>query len=173
MCNVGVRAVLGSRQRVAAARECGQLLPAASEQRGAKRKTVQMLASSQGHGEDVKEQRDDKEKISLAFKAARYDTVHGVAGHYVQASEGNAENHAIALVLGRLYVYALVKNIPDDMVAGILVLFRLAGIDIGQKHHHCGAISSFAGIVARMCIERVSCALADKPRNYSIRPVGV
>ena len=165
LCNVGVRAVLGSRQRVAAARERGQLLPAASEQRGAKRKMVEMLASSQGHGEDVKEQRDDKEEISFAFKAAGYDTVHGVAGHYVQASEGNAENHAIALVLGRLYVYALVKNIPDDTVAGILTLFRLAGIDIGQKHHNCNTISSFAGIVSRMCIEGVAHAFADKPRN--------
>ena len=32
-----------------------------------------------------------------------------------------------------LYMYALVKNIPDDTVAGILVLFRLAGVDVGQK----------------------------------------
>ena len=83
----------------------------------------------------------------------------------MQGAEGNEENHAIALVLGRLYVYALVMNIPDRAVAGLLTLFRLAGIDIGQKHHHCGAISSFAGIVSRMCIEGVSSAFADKPRN--------
>ena len=165
LCNVGVGVVQDSRHRVAAAHERGQLLPAAREQRGPKRKTVEMLASSQGHGEDVKEQRDDEEEISLAFKAAGYDTVHGVAGHYVQGAEGNAENHAIALVLGRLYVYALVMNIPDTTVIGILTLFRMAGIDIGQKHHHRGAISSFAGIVASMCIEGVAHTFADKLRN--------
>ena len=165
LCNVGVRAVQGSRQRVAAAHERGQLLPAASEQRGSKRQRVKMLASSQGLGEDVTEQTDDKKEISLAFKAAGYDTVHGVAGHYVQGSKDNAENHAIALVLGRLYVYALIKNIPDETVAGILTLFRLAGVDIGQKHHHRGAISSFAGIVASMCIEGVANAFMDAPKN--------
>ena len=83
-----------------------------------------------------------------------------------QGSKGrNAENHAIALVLGRLYMYALVKNIPDDTVAGILVLFRLAGVDVGQKHHNRQAISSFAGIAASMCIEGVAKAFADKPKN--------
>ena len=80
----------------------------------------------------------------------------------MQGSKGrNAENHAIALVLGRLYMYALVKNIPDDTVAGILVLFRLAGVDVGQKHHNRQAISSFAGIAASMCIEGVAKAFAD------------
>ena len=84
----------------------------------------------------------------------------------MQGSKGrNAENHAIALVLGRLYMYALVKNIPDGTVAGILVLFRLAGVDVGQKHHNRQAISSFAGIAASMCIEGVAKAFADKPKN--------
>ena len=165
VCNVGVRAVQSSRQRVAAAHERGQLLPAASEQRGRKHRMVESIASSQGHDEDVQEQMDDEQRISVAFKAAGCDTVHGVAGRYVQGSEGNAENHAIALVLGRLYVYALVKNIPDDTVVGILMLFRLAGIDIGQKHHHRAAISSFTGIVASMCIEGVARSFAHKPRN--------
>ena len=64
-----------------------------------------------------------------------------------------------------LYMYALVKNIPDDTVAGILVLFRLAGVDVGQKHHNRQAISSFAGIAASMCIEGVAKAFADKPKN--------
>ena len=60
------------------------------------------------------EQTDDDTQISFAFKAAGYDTVHGVAGHYVQGSKDSAENHAIALVLGRLY--ALAKNIPERKV---------------------------------------------------------
>ena len=127
-----------------------------------KRKTVENHASSQSHSEDCEEEKE----TSSAFAAAGYDTVHGVAGHYVQGSKGrNAENHAIAFVLGRLYMYALVKNIPDDTVAGILVLFRLAGVDVGQKHHNRQAISSFAGIAASMCIEGVAKAFADKPKN--------
>ena len=167
LCNVGVRAVHSSRARAAAAQERGQRLPAASGNRGAKRKTVVIHASSQNRGEEVKEQKDceEEKESSSALAAAGYDTIHGVAGHYVQGSKGNAENHAIALVLGRLYMYALVKNIPDDTVAGILTLFHLAGVDIGQKHHHRGAISSFAGIVASMCIEGAAKAFADKPKN--------
>ena len=51
LCNVGVRAVQSSRRRVAAAHERGQLLPAASELRGAKRHRVKTPASSQGLGE--------------------------------------------------------------------------------------------------------------------------
>ena len=162
MCNVGVRAVQSSRVRAAVARERGWRLPAASGKRGAKRKTVENHASSQSHSEDCEEETE----TSSAFAAAGYDTVHGVAGHYVQGSKGrNAENHAIALVLGRLYMYALVKNIPDDTVAGFLSLFRLAGVDVGQKHHNRQAISSFAGIAASMCIEGVAKAFADKPKN--------
>ena len=107
----------------------------------------------------------DEQEISVAFDAAGNETVHGVAGRYVQGSEGNAENHAIALVLGRLYVNALVKNIPEDTVVGILTLFRLAGFDIGQTHHHRDAISSFTGIVASMCIEGMAQSFAHKPRN--------
>ena len=84
----------------------------------------------------------------------------------MQGSKGrNAENHAIAFVLGRLYMYALVKHIPDDTAAGFLSLFRLAGVDVGQKHHNRQAISSFAGIAASMCIEGVAKAFADKPKN--------
>ena len=165
VCNVGVKAVQRSRQRVAAAHVRGQPLPAASEQRGRKHRMMETTASSQGHDEDVQEQMDDEQGISVAFEAAGYETVHGVAGRYVQGSEGNAENHAIALVLGRLYVYALVKNIPEDTVVGILTLFRLAGIDIGQTHHHRTAISSFTGIAASMCIEGVAQSFAHKPRN--------
>eukprot|EP00974_Lingulodinium_polyedra_P110533 10688741-Lingulodinium_polyedra.AAC.1 len=56
-------------------------------------------------------------------------------------------------------------NIPDRTVAGILTLFRLAGIDIGQKHHHRAAISSFEGIVSSMCVEVAAKAFVDKPRN--------
>ena len=131
---------------------------------------METTASSQGHDEDVQEQMDDEQGISVALEAAGYETVHGVAGRYVQGSEGNAENHAIALVLGRLYVYALIKNIPDETVAGILTLFRLAGVDIGQKHHHRAAISSFTGIVASMCIEGVAQSLARKPENLHYPP---
>ena len=50
LCNVGVRAVHASRRRVAVAHECGQLFPAASEQRGAKHSTEETPASSQSHG---------------------------------------------------------------------------------------------------------------------------
>ena len=62
-------------------------------------------------------------------------------------------------------MYALVKNIPYGTVVGILTLFRLVGIDIGQKHHHRGAISSFGGIVASMCIEGAAKAFMDQPSN--------
>ena len=124
-----------------------------------------MIASSQGHDEGVQEQMDVEHGLSVAFKAEGYYTVHGVPGRYVKASKGNEENHAIALILGRLYAFALVKNIPDQTVLGLLALFHMAGVDIGQKHHHCAAISSFAGIVASMCLEGVARSFADKPRN--------
>ena len=52
-------------------------------------------------------------------------------------------------------------NIPDQIVAGILT----PGVDIGQKHHHRTAISSFAGIVSSMCVQAVAKAFIDQPRN--------
>ena len=52
VCNVGVRAAQSSRQRVAVAHECGQLLPAASK-RGRQPWRVETTASSQGNDEDV------------------------------------------------------------------------------------------------------------------------
>ena len=100
VCNVGVRAVQSSRQRVAAAHERGQLLPAASEQRGRKHRMVESIASSQGHDEDVQEQMDDEQRISVAFKAAGCDIVHGVAGRYVQGSEGNGRKPCYRARLG-------------------------------------------------------------------------
>ena len=115
MCNVGARAVQSSRQRVAAAHERGQLLPAASVQRGWKHRMVEITASSQGHDEDVQEQMDDEQGISVAFKAVGYDAVHVVAGRYVQGSEGSAENHAIALVLGLSEDADLAPDHPDAL----------------------------------------------------------
>ncbi len=38
----------------------------------------------------------------------------GVPGHYVKASESNAEAHSTALVLGRLYAACAVHNMPDS-----------------------------------------------------------
>ena len=52
---------------------------------------METTASSQGHDEDVQEQMRDEQGIAVAFEAAGYETVHGVAGRYVQGSEGNAE----------------------------------------------------------------------------------
>ena len=115
------------------------------------------------------QQTDDDQEMLVAFRAPGEDaqTHHGVTGRYVVAADGNSENHAISLVLGRLYVYALVKNIPDETVAGILSLFRLAGVDIGQKHHHKAAISSFGGIVSRMCIGGVAQSFGKPPQNLN------
>ena len=63
MCNVGVRAVQSCRQRVAVAHERGQLLPAASEQRGWKQRRVEIIASSQGHDEDVRVRRMQEDAL--------------------------------------------------------------------------------------------------------------
>ena len=80
----------------------------------------------------------------------------GVAGHYVRASEENPQEHAIALVCGRLYVYALVNNVPDAMVCGSLGVLRLANVDIGQKHHSRVAVSEFGGIAAQLCVNAIA-----------------
>ena len=164
LCNVGVRAVQKCRRRLAEAREVGEVLPCPPPfQRGRKRRR-EIPAPSQGQEEDT-QQTDDDQEMSVALQTVTEgaQTHHGVTGRYVVAADGNSENHAISLVLGRLYVYALVKNIPDETVAGILSLFRLAGVDIGQKHHHKAAISSFGGIVSRMCIGGVAQSFGKPP----------
>ena len=68
LCNVGVRAVQTSRRRVAAAHRRGQLLPAASELRGAKRHRVKTPASSQGLGEVGWSRRTMTHKFPLRSK---------------------------------------------------------------------------------------------------------
>ena len=170
VCNIGVRAVQSCRQRLTRAHELGELLPVGRRQNGGRKRRAETLASSQGQEEDTQQtdtqQTDGDQEMSVAFKSVGYEkSFHRVTGHFVRAADGNSENHAISLVLGRLYVYALVKNIPDETVAGILSLFRLAGVDIGQKHHHKAAISSFAGIVAAMCVEGVAQSFAHKPMS--------
>ena len=158
LCDVGVRTVQSVRSRVLAARERGQFLPAPALQRGTKRKPEEAHAASQSQDQDV------EEDVS-AFRDAGREVFQGVIGKYVQASRDNAANHATALVLGRIYLYASVTNIPDRLLTGIMSLFHMAGVDIGQKHHHHRAISSFGGIVARMCLEAVAKAWAKAPKN--------
>ena len=50
----------------------------------------------------------------------------GAAGHFVTVKE-NPEEHAIALVLGRLFMHTLSHNMPDLFAAGMLSLHYLVG----------------------------------------------
>ena len=169
LCNVGVRTVQSARQRAAAAASAhGQVAPRQSGvKRGAKvqepeDEQEQPLPRRRAEG-DVNTHVD--EHMVSALQSAGYQTHHGVSGHFVQGSAINSANHAIALVLGRLYVYALLKNIPDSTVLGLLALFHLSGIDIGQRHHHEHVLSAYGGIVARMCLHAKAVQFGQKPTN--------
>ena len=68
-------------------------------------------------------------------------------------------------LLGRLYVYALLKNIPDKTVKGLLTQLHLAGIDVGQRHHYAQVSSAYGGIVARMCLQAKALEFGMKPKT--------
>ena len=165
LCNVGVRTVQSARQRAAAAAIAhGRVIPRRSGvKRGAKAREPEEQAppaSSQGQ---AKKKVD--EYMVAALQSAGHQTHHGVSGHFVLGSAVNSENHAIALVLGRLYVYACIKNIPDCTTLGLLAQFRLAGVNTGQRHHNAMVQSTFCGIVARMCLQAKATQFRTKPKN--------
>ena len=123
----------------------------------------------EAEGEQAEELRlvaePESEYMVSAFQSAGYQMHHRVSGHYVQASAKNSENHAIALVLGRLYVYALVKNIPDSTVVGFLTQLHLAGVDVGQPGHYNHVSSAYCGIVACVCLKAKAVEFGTKPTN--------
>ena len=96
------------------------------------------IGDSSGNPEDV-----DMEDGGLLENA-------GVHGTYAKAAASNPIAHATGLVLGRLYLYAAVSNIPDTTVGGLLAQYSLAHVNIGQKFHDRSAISSFCGLAARL-----------------------
>ena len=62
-------------------------------------------------------------------------SLRGVVGHFSNASRVDSENHAIALVLGRLLFWFLVHNIPDYLFPLLVAQLVLAGVSVGHLHH--------------------------------------
>lgn len=62
---------------------------------------------------------------------------------------------AIALTLGRLYIYAAVCNFPDSRIIGILSQMSMAGVPLGHRHHSRIDIATFCGVAARVCRDMI------------------
>ena len=57
----------------------------------------------------------------------------------MQASHHNAEEHAIALVLGRLYLFVEVQGLPVRALHGFQTQLLLAGAPLGHRLATAGA----------------------------------
>ena len=57
--------------------------------------------------------------------------LHGVQGRFLKASDSNAEAHATALVLGRLYLLASERNVSDRTLPYLLTLLQQSGALVG------------------------------------------
>ena len=160
LCGVGVAAVQSSRQRFAAARVHDAKLPPEPAQRGAKRGNSCLDAGSTPPLDGP-----DSDQEAEALKPIGYRTLAGVPGQYVQISERNAEAHAVALVLGRLYTICSLNNISDQTCQTLMGLLHSCGVKVGQKHHSRSSISAFQGILSRLCVSTIRNRFKQPPRN--------
>ncbi len=158
LCQVGVDVVQAARSAAVSATRDGaeELAPAAPRGRSKRQ-------SSENCVEEVVAPEEPMAEFEVKLPGQK--KLSGVTGHYVQASEENPDEHAIALVLGRVYAYALTNNISENVVSGFLSLLHLAGVNVGQKHHSRVALSSFSGIAARLCTKATSTLFFQRPRN--------
>ena len=176
LCSVGVRSVTRSRelmqerkfdlkQRSGTASKSGRAqLPRAAAQRGVKRVICNSSAiSKQPDDSDLDE--DQQEWDEQAWLSAGWQVLNGVPGHYFKGSASNARNHSVALILGRLYAFCAIAGIPDTVAQGLLVRFRLAGINVGQMHHSRSSISAYSGILSRFCLQGCRNLFWQRPKN--------
>ena len=159
LCGVGVRSVQRARAATATARLRGESLPKPPVQRGCKRTAAQ---APDGPEEDEEDDSGDAGWTSL-----RWQVLANVPGHYLEASRANPQAHATALVLGRLHAYTMTHAIPDGTVEGLVKLFHLAGVGVGQKYHGRQTIGTYGGILARLCGEAAKRNFWLKPKNLT------
>ena len=175
LCSVGVHTVRRSRQRMkecesdqqhilascpASERTARALLPKAAAVRGVKPVLFAGVQSSD-KSHVLASTQDQLDASDL--KPAGQQVLASVPGHYLACSPQNAQNHAIALVLGRLYAMAMVDGLPDTVVQKIVVLLDMAGVKVGAKHHTRQVISAYGGILSRLCVEANRETFWEKP----------
>ena len=135
VCQVGVRAVQSSRR---GADTRGMRHPL---RRGRKRATEE--------GRPPREPSHDA-GATESLEDGGDDRLHGVSGRYLVASRDNAEAHATALVLGRLYLTASARNIPERSLPHLLAMLYQAGAPVGQLHHQHYSARAFLHICCAM-----------------------
>ena len=156
LCNVGVRAVQTARCSAAPAAPRGRKRLSSSggreEEHGAAPTALPAAHGDEGVGADIK-------------ILPGVTTLAGVRGTFVMASQQNAEEHAIALVLGRLYLFSSLNAIPQRAIRSLLAQMSLAGAPVGQKYHHAQTVRAFTGIAARLCQRATSASFWRPPPN--------
>ena len=152
LCNVGVKTVRSARAFFAKGKKNHTCTPAPATTRG--------HTSKEQEADQLPDMDDVTEQLVPCAS-----TLAGVRGHYVKASHHNAKEHAIALVLGRLYLFVEVQGLSVRALHGFQTQLLLAGAPLGQKHHSWHTASAFCGIAARLCLKATAKSFWAKPPN--------
>ena len=132
VCQVGIRSVQNSCRRKA------RSAIASAKRRGPKpAEKPEQPPEPPSHDAGLEESLED----------AGSDRLHGVRGRYLVASKGNAEAHATALVLGRLYLTANARSLPERALPTLLAMMHQAGAPVGQMQHHHSCARFFACVL--------------------------
>jgi len=78
-------------------------------------------------------------------------SLNSVRARYLPQAALNPNEHAIAVTLGRLMVWATVNATPYRALAGLMTQITLANVQLGEKYQSKSAMSLFTGIAAHVC----------------------
>ena len=93
--------------------------------------------------------------------------LHGVQGRFLKASDSNAEAHATALVLGRLYLLASERNVSDRTLPYLLTLLQQSGAPVGQVCHNPVQVRAFLHVCSALRSQWVRQDFWTPPRNLT------
>ena len=100
-----------------------------------------------------------------AGAVVQLEEVAGIRGSFLPMARKDPASHAIAVVLGRAFVWATVNGIAQRPLQGLLTQFALTKTKLGQKYHGKSASSMFGGICRVMCGELAQVRFWDPPAS--------
>ena len=153
MVPYGIRAVQSANRWASRMESCeeGAVHQALPLPRGRKRRSLDPLGTAGGQV-SVRPGDSAHECAAVASdsEAPLMRQVAGVRGAFLPCADGNARQHAIGVVLGRIYVWAATNGVPGRSVEALLAQLSLANVGIGQKYHHRNSLGRYGTVASQV-----------------------
>ena len=165
ICQVGVRSVQRSRRCRA-----NEGIAMAARRRGRKRKSEEVMdrGTQLLYPATTREPpRCDAGTTAVSLQESGKSILHGVEGRFLLASESNAQAHATALVLGRLYLLTVERLVSERTLPYLLRLLQQSGVPVGQVCHNPTQVRAFLNVCAAMRSKWTRQDFWTPPRNLS------